>query len=155
MPAYIAPSVENISLGLRTREIFLPWVQYVPIFHAEGLNIIIYIHCYKAQSYSDHALVFISGMYFFVCVCGIFVNSSDWCVCIVYDTTSFVFSMYTFIVNNYIFISGKVTYRIVCWYGWGLLYVTPALRVVSLAWPRREGEIDCYLLKKSNGLISV
>ena len=26
MPAYIAPSVENISLSLRPREIFLPWV---------------------------------------------------------------------------------------------------------------------------------
>ena len=75
-------------------------------------------------------------------------NSSDWCVCIIYDTTSFVFSMYTFIVNNYIFISGKVTYRIVCWYGWGLLYVTPALRVVSLAWPRREGEIGLLFIKE-------
>ena len=36
---YIVPSVENIFLGLRLREIFLPWVQYIPIFHAEGLNI--------------------------------------------------------------------------------------------------------------------
>ena len=44
MPAYIAPSVEYISLGLRAREIFLPWVQYIPIFHAEGLNVIVINH---------------------------------------------------------------------------------------------------------------
>ena len=29
----------NIYLGLRPREIFLPWVQYLSIFHAEGWNI--------------------------------------------------------------------------------------------------------------------
>ena len=29
----------NIYLGLRPREIFLPKVQYLSIFHAEGLNI--------------------------------------------------------------------------------------------------------------------
>ena len=29
----------NIYLGLRPREIFLPWVQYYSIFHAEGWNI--------------------------------------------------------------------------------------------------------------------
>ena len=35
----IVPKVENIFLGLQPREIFLPWVQYIPIFHSEGLNI--------------------------------------------------------------------------------------------------------------------
>ena len=44
MPAYIAPSVGYISLGLRAREIFLHWVQYIPIFHAEGLNVIVINH---------------------------------------------------------------------------------------------------------------
>ena len=29
----------NIYLGLRPREIFLPWVQYLSIFHAKGWNI--------------------------------------------------------------------------------------------------------------------
>ena len=29
----------NIYPGLRPREIFLPWVQYLSIFHAEGWNI--------------------------------------------------------------------------------------------------------------------
>ena len=34
----IAPLVVNIYLGLRPREIFLPWVQYLSIFQAEGWN---------------------------------------------------------------------------------------------------------------------
>ena len=35
----IAPLVVNIYLGLRPRELFLPWVQYLSIFLAEGWNI--------------------------------------------------------------------------------------------------------------------
>ena len=39
---YLAPSVENIFLGLRPLKIFLPLVQYIPIFHAEGVYIYYY-----------------------------------------------------------------------------------------------------------------
>ena len=35
----IAPLVVNIYLGLRPREIFLPWVPYISIFCAEEWNI--------------------------------------------------------------------------------------------------------------------
>ena len=41
----IAPLVVNIYLGLLPREIFLPWVQYLSLFHALGWNIYnIYIY---------------------------------------------------------------------------------------------------------------
>ena len=42
----IAPLVVNIYLGLWPREIFLPSVQYLSIFHAEGWNI-----------YTSHVLI--------------------------------------------------------------------------------------------------
>ena len=34
----IAPLVVNIYVGLRPREIFLPWVQYLSILHKERWN---------------------------------------------------------------------------------------------------------------------
>ena len=53
----IAPLVVNIYLGLRPREIFLHWVQYLSIFHAEGwniYNIYRYVrHTFVARSWGD------------------------------------------------------------------------------------------------------
>ena len=53
----IAPLVVNIYLGLRPREIFLPWVQYLSIFHAEGwiiYNIYRYVrHTFVMRSWGD------------------------------------------------------------------------------------------------------
>ena len=51
----IAPLVVNIYLGLRPWEIFLPWVQYLSIFHAEGwniYNIYLYIYMYIRIAFS-------------------------------------------------------------------------------------------------------
>ena len=54
----IAPLVMNIYLGLRPREIFLPWVQYLSIFHAEGWNI---YHMYMRFAFSIELLLRVSG----------------------------------------------------------------------------------------------